>query len=334
MATIYYENDVDTALIRGLKVAVLGFGSQGHAHALNLKDSGGQVVVGLHETSKSRAKAEAAGLEVLSVCEASAWADVIVFCVPDVPMRAIYKESVEPALASGKTLIFAHGLNIHYGLITPPADVNVAMIAPKGPGHRLRHEYVSGNGMPALVAVHQDPSGQAKAIALSYGWGIGCAKAGILETTFKEETETDLFGEQAVLCGGLAALIKAGFETLVEAGYQPEAAYFECLHETKLIVDLVYEGGLSWMRYSVSDTAEWGDYVSGNRVVGESSKAAMKQILAEIQDGSFAKKWVEEADAGMPNLLARRSAERAHTIEEVGKKLRTMMPFLDRKEAP
>ncbi|RYG32628.1 ketol-acid reductoisomerase, partial [bacterium] len=259
MATIHYENSVDKDLILGRKVGIIGYGSQGHAHALNLKDSGVDVRVGLHAESKSRAKAEEAGLQVMNVDELAKWADVLMFAVPDVPMRGIYAEKVEPNLRDGQTLLFAHGLNIHFKLIAPPANVNVAMVAPKGPGHRLRHEYVGGAGMPALVAVHQDADGTAQAVALSYAWGIGSAKAGILETTFKEETETDLFGEQAVLCGGLSELIKAGFETLVEAGYQPEAAYFECLHETKLIVDLLYEGGLSYMRYSISETAEWGD---------------------------------------------------------------------------
>jgi ketol-acid reductoisomerase len=256
------------------------------------------------------------------------------FCTPDVPMRGIYAEGVEPNLRDGQMLLFAHGLNVHFGLIQPPANIDVGMIAPKGPGHRLRAEYVRGAGMPALVAVHQDATGQAKERALSYGWGIGSAKAGILETTFKEETETDLFGEQAVLCGGMAELITAGFETLVEAGYQPEAAYFECLHETKLIVDLLYEGGLSYMRYSISDTAEWGDYTAGPKVINESSRQAMKELLANIQSGEFAKKWVEENDNGLPNMKAYREKARAHQIEAVGKQLRGMMPFLEAKESP
>jgi ketol-acid reductoisomerase len=253
------------------------------------------------------------------------------FCVPDVPMRDIYRESVAPNLREGQMLLFAHGLNIHYGLIQPPATVDVAMIAPKGPGHRLRHEFVHGAGMPALVAVQQDATGQALARALSYGWGIGAAKAGILQTTFKEETETDLFGEQAVLCGGLSELIKAGFETLVEAGYQPEAAYFECLHEMKLIVDLIYEGGLSYMRYSISDTAEWGDYTAGPKVIGEQSRQAMREILAAIQDGSFVKRWIEENETGRKQLQAYREREAQHPIEQVGKKLRAMMPFIEAK---
>jgi ketol-acid reductoisomerase len=332
MAKIYYESEVDKELIKGLKVAVVGYGSQGHAHALNLRDSGVEVRVALHPESKSRAKAEAQGLEVLDVPGATQWADVLMFCTPDVPMRDIYCDGVADHLRSGHTLLFAHGFNVHYGFIQPPANVAVAMVAPKGPGHRLRYEFTQGGGMPALIAVHQDPQGNAKELALSYAWGIGCAKAGVLETTFKEETETDLFGEQAVLCGGLSALIKAGFETLVEAGYQPEAAYFECLHETKLIVDLLYEGGLSYMRYSISDTAEWGDYVAGERVINEQSRQAMKELLADIQSGEFARKWIEENKTGRPNMNARRERERQHPIEEVGKELRALMPFIDDKQ--
>jgi len=331
MATIYYEKDVNTDLIKSLKIGVIGYGSQGHAHALNLKDSGLDVKVGLHAESKSRAKAEEAGLEVLNVDELTKWADVLMFCVPDVPMKDIYAEGVGPNLRAGQTLLFAHGFNIHFKLIEPPTDVNVAMIAPKGPGHRLRHEYAHGAGMPALIAIHQDATGNTKEIALGYGWGIGSAKAGILETTFIEETETDLFGEQSVLCGGISALIKAGFETLVDAGYQPEAAYFECLHETKLIVDLLYEGGLNYMRYSISDTAEWGDYISGPRVINEQSKAAMKEILADIQSGKFAKDWIAENENGRPNLNKFREEESQHPVEVVGKKLRAMMPFINAK---
>ncbi|MBS1708608.1 MAG: ketol-acid reductoisomerase [Armatimonadetes bacterium] len=331
MATLYYDKDVDPKVILGKKVAIIGYGSQGHAHALNLKDSGVDVRVALHESSKSRAKAAEDGLVVLTVAEATQWADVLMFCTPDVPMRDIYKEGVAPHLRAGQTLLFAHGLNIHFKLIEPPADVNVAMVAPKGPGHRLRAEYVGGAGMPCLVAVHQDATGDAKAIALSYAWGIGGARAGVLETTFKEETETDLFGEQVVLCGGLSALIKAGFETLVEAGYQPEAAYFECLHETKLIVDLLYEGGLNYMRYSISDTAEWGDYVSGPRIVTDETKAEMKRILGDIQSGKFTSDWIAENEAGRPKMDAIRASEQAHPIEKVGKELRAMMPFIKAK---
>ena len=331
MAKLYYTQDVDPQIVRGQKVAVLGYGSQGHAHALNLKDSGVEVCVGLYEGSKSWTKAQQDGLQVKTVADAIRWADMAMFCVPDVPMRDIYRESVAPNLREGQMLLFAHGLNIHYGLIQPPATVDVAMIAPKGPGHRLRHEFVHGAGMPALVAVQQDATGQALARALSYGWGIGAAKAGILQTTFKEETETDLFGEQAVLCGGLSELIKAGFETLVEAGYQPEAAYFECLHEMKLIVDLIYEGGLSYMRYSISYTAEWGDYTAGPKVIGEQSRQAMREILAAIQDGSFVKRWIEENETGRKQLQAYREREAQHPIEQVGKKLRAMMPFIEAK---
>jgi ketol-acid reductoisomerase len=331
MATIYYTQDVNPDLIKSLKVGIIGYGSQGHAHALNLKDSGVDVRVGLYEGSKSKAKAEEAGLVVMSVHELTQWADVLMFTVPDVPMRVIYNDGVAPYLRDGQTLLFAHGLNIHYHLINPPAFVNVGMIAPKGPGHRLRHEYAHGAGMPALVAIYQDATGNAKDIALSYGWGIGSAKAGILETTFKEETETDLFGEQVVLCGGLSALIKAGFDTLVEAGYQPEAAYFECLHETKLIVDLLYEGGLSYMRYSISDTAEWGDYITGPKIITDETKLAMKKVLQDIQDGTFAKEWIAESEAGYPRMNAYRAAAQDSELEKVGKQLRSMMPFIDAK---
>jgi len=331
MAVIYYQSDVDPSIIQACKVGIIGYGSQGHAHALNLKDSGVDVRVGLHAESKSIKKSEEAGLRVQSVADLTKWADALMFCAPDVPMAKIYEDSVLSHLKPGQTLLFAHGFNIHYEQIQPPSEVNVAMVAPKGPGHRLRSEYVAGAGMPALVAVGQDATGNAKAIALSYAWGIGSAKAGILETTFKEETETDLFGEQAVLCGGLSALIKSGFDTLVEAGYQPEAAYFECLHETKLIVDLLYEGGLSYMRYSISDTAEWGDYVSGPRVINEQSRQAMKSILKEIQDGSFAKEWIAENKSGRHKLDAFRKKEQSSLLESVGKKLRGMMPFIAAK---
>ncbi len=331
MATIYYEKDVQPDIIKDLKVGIIGYGSQGHAHALNLHDSGVNVRVGLHEGSKSKAKAKEAGLVVETVAELTKWADVLMFCTPDVPMGDIYRESVAPNVHAGQTLLFAHGFNIHYKLISPPAEINVAMVAPKGPGHRLRAEYVNGAGMPALVAVQQDATGNAKQIAMSYAWGIGSAKAGILETTFKEETETDLFGEQAVLCGGLSDLIKAGFNTLVEAGYQPEAAYFECLHETKLIVDLLYEGGLDYMRYSISDTAEWGDYTAGPKVINEASKEAMKGILKDIQDGTFAKDWIEENKNGRPRMTAYRQAESGLLLEKVGKELRALMPFINAK---
>jgi ketol-acid reductoisomerase len=331
MPTIYHEKDIDPEIIKGLKVAVIGYGSQGHAHAQNLRDSGVEVRVALHPESKTRAKAEADGLEVLDVPGATRWADVLMFCTPDVPMGDIYTSGVEPNLRDGQTLLFAHGFNIHFGLISPPSNVGVGMVAPKGPGHRLRHEFVHGAGMPALVAVHQDPAGNGKAIALSYAWGIGSGKAGVLETTFKEETETDLFGEQAVLCGGLSELIKAGFETLVEAGYQPEAAYFECLHETKLIVDLLYEGGLTYMRYSISDTAEWGDYTAGPKVINAQSRQAMKDLLTDIQNGTFARNWVAENKAGLPNMKRFREETANLQVEKVGKDLRAMMPFLKAK---
>jgi len=331
MAKIYYTQDVSPDVIQGLKVGIVGYGSQGHAHALNLKDSGVDVRVGLHDGSKSKEKAESAGLPVTSVADLSQWADVLMFCVPDVPMSEIYATEVKPYLRDGQTLLFAHGFNIHYKLIEPPANVNVAMVAPKGPGHRLRYEYQHGAGMPALVAVFQDADGKARDIALSYAWGIGSAKAGILETTFKEETETDLFGEQVVLCGGLSALIKAGFDTLVEAGYQPEAAYFECLHETKLIVDLLYEGGLSYMRYSISDTAEWGDYTAGPKVINEESKAGMKSILADIQSGKFAQDWIDENRQGRPRMNRYREEAQSSQLETVGKELRAMMPFIKAK---
>lgn len=334
MAKIYYESDVKPQHILGLKVAVIGYGSQGHAHALNLRDSGVNVRVALPETSKSRRAAEEKGLCVLTVPEATKWADVLVFCTPDVPMRGIYAQDVQPFLRPGQMLLFAHGFNVHYGLIEAPEGVDVALVAPKGPGHRVRGEFEKKVGVPALVAVHQDATGQAFDRALAYAWGIGAAKAGVLETTFKEETETDLFGEQAVLCGGVTELVKAGFETLTEAGYQPEAAYFECLHELKLIVDLMIEGGLSWMRYSVSDTAEWGDYVAGRQVIGQESRAAMKSLLARIQSGEFAKDWVAENESGRSVFTARRVEDQNHPIEEVGKKLRAMMPFLEAKTPP
>ena len=328
-ATMFYDKDADIQLIRKKKVAVIGYGSQGHAHALNLKDSGVEVVVGLPATSKSIEKARNAGLTVMSIADASKWADVIMVLVPDQHQAKVYKSEIEPHLAAGKTLMFAHGFAIHFKWIVPPANVDVSMIAPKAPGHRVREVFTEGAGVPGLIAVHQDVSGTAKAQALSYGRGIGCARAGIIETTFKEETETDLFGEQSVLCGGTSALVKAGFETLIEAGYQPEIAYFECLHELKLIVDLMYRGGLQYMRYSVSDTAEYGDYTAGARIVTAETKATMRQLLKEIQDGTFAKNWINENEQGQPNFKKMREADRNPPIEQVGGPLRKMMPFLD-----
>jgi len=328
MATIYYDKDANLDLIKGKKVAVIGYGSQGHAHALNLRDSGVEVRVGLREGSASKAKAEAAGLQVLSVRDAAEWGNVIMVLAPDTKQPAIYAQSIAPALESGDTLMFGHGFNIRYNTIEPPKDVDVSMVAPKSPGHRVRETYEEGAGTPCLFAVHQDASGTARDLALSYTAAIGGGRAGALETSFSEETETDLFGEQAVLCGGVSELIKAGFETLVNAGYQPEIAYFECLHELKLIVDLVYRGGLSYMRYSISDTAEHGDYTAGPRVVTDATRAEMKKILEEIQDGTYARKWIDENAAGRPWFEDKRVAERKHQIEEVGAKLRKMMPFL------
>jgi len=328
MATIHYDKDANLDLIKAKKVAILGYGSQGHAHALNLKESGVTVRVGLPEASKSREKAKAAGLEVGTPTEVAKWADVVMVLVPDTSQAKLYAE-IAPALTAGKTLMFAHGFNIRFGTIAPPKDVDVSMIAPKGPGHRVRETYQSGGGVPALLAVHQDASGQAHALALSYAKGIGSTRAGVLETTFAEETETDLFGEQAVLCGGVSELVKAGFKTLVDAGYQPEVAYFECLHELKLIVDLMYRGGLNYMRYSISDTAEYGDYVSGPRVVDAQTREEMKKILGEIKDGTFARAWIAENEKGRPWFEKHRRAEREQPIERVGAALRKMMPFLD-----
>jgi ketol-acid reductoisomerase len=329
MAAIYYDNDADLAPIRARKVAVIGYGSQGHAHALNLKDSGVDVRVGLHEGSGSAAKAAAAGLRVASIADAAREADVIMMLVPDTVQGEIYKKAIEPHLTAGKMLMFAHGFNIRFGGITPPAGVDVSMVAPKSPGHRVRELYVEGAGTPALFAVHQDATGQARALTLSYAKGIGVTRAGVLETTFAEETETDLFGEQSVLCGGVSALVKASFETLVEAGYQPEIAYFECMHELKLIVDLMYRGGLNYMRYSVSDTAEHGDYTGGPRVVTAETKAEMKRMLDDIRSGRYAKLWMDEHAAGRPNFTATRLSEQQHPIEKVGAELRAMMPFLN-----
>ena len=328
MARIHY--DADLGLIRARKVAILGYGSQGHAHALNLKDSGVVVRVGLPAGSKSRAKAEKDGLTVMTPAEACAWADVIMVLTPDTGQGALYAEAIAPNLTPGKTLMFAHGFNIRYGCIEPPAGVDVSMVAPKSPGHRVREVFQEGGGVPGLIAVHQNATGNAKKLALSYGRGIGCTRAGVLETTFSEETETDLFGEQAVLCGGCAELVKAGFKTLVDAGYQPEIAYFECMHELKLIVDLMYRGGLNYMRYSVSDTAEWGDYVSGPRVVTKKTQAEMKRILKDITDGKFAKRFIDENNKyGRKTMNKFRNRERGQKIEVVGAKLRAMMPFLN-----
>jgi ketol-acid reductoisomerase len=329
MATIYYDRDADLSLIRARKVAVLGYGSQGHAHALNLRDSGVTVRVGLPDGSKSRSAAEKEGLRVMTPAEASTWADVVMVLVPDTTAADLYATDIAPNLTAGKMLMFAHGFNIRFGTVQPPKDVDVTMIAPKSPGHRVRELYVEGGGTPALIAVHQDATGQAKALALSYGSAIGVGRAGIVETTFTEETETDLFGEQAVLCGGTSALVKAGFETLVEAGYQPEIAYFECLHELKLIVDLMYRGGLNYMRYSVSDTAEYGDYTAGPRIVTDETRRNMKQLLKEIQDGTFAKNWIAEHKAGRPTFNATRKAEQSQLLETVGAELRAMMPFVN-----
>ena len=328
MATMYYDKDADLGLIRGKKVAVIGYGSQGHAHSLNLRDSGVAVKVGLPLDSRSRAKAQAAGLEVDEVSAVSKWADVIMVLVPDTTAARLYKEAIEPNLAPGNLLLFAHGFNIRFGTIVARPDVDVAMVAPKSPGHRVRELYQEGAGTPALIAVHQDATGQAKALTMSYAKAIGVTRAGVIETTFAEETETDLFGEQAVLCGGVSALIKAGFETLVEAGYQPEVAYFECLHELKLIVDLVYQGGLRYMRYSVSDTAEHGDYTGGPRLVTAETKQEMRKMLEEIRSGQYAKGWIDENATGRKWFEAKRREERAHQVEQVGAQLREMMPFL------
>ncbi len=330
MVEIFYDDDADLSIIQGRKVAVIGYGSQGHAHALSLRDSGVDVRVGLKEGSKSRAKAEEQGLRVVTPAEAAAEADVIMILAPDTAQRFIYAESIAPNLTAGKALFFGHGFNIRYGLITPPSDVDVAMVAPKGPGHLVRRQYVDGKGVPCLIAIEQDPTGGAQALALSYAKAIGGSRAGVIKTTFKEETETDLFGEQAVLCGGASALVQAGFEVLTEAGYAPEVAYFECLHELKLIVDLMYEGGIARMRYSVSDTAEYGDVTRGPRVVDARVKEEMKRILGEIQNGEFAREWVAEDDNGRPNFTKLQEQGAVHPIEETGAKLRAMMSWVDR----
>lgn len=330
MVKIYYDADADLQYLQGKKIAVLGYGSQGHAHALNLKDSGMDVIVGLRKESQSWSKAQNDGLEVKTVAEASLEADVIMIVLPDETQAEVYKNEIAPGLKEGNALLFAHGFNIHFKQIVPPANIDVLMVAPKGPGHLLRRLYVNGQGMPGLLAIEQDYSGKARDLGLAYAKGIGCAKAGVIETSFKEETETDLFGEQCVLCGGVTSLIKAGFETLVEAGYQPEMAYFECLHEMKLIVDLIYEGGLSNMRYSISDTAEYGDLTRGPRIITETTKEEMRKILKEIQEGEFAKEWILENKANRPQFNALRNRDRNHLIEEVGGKLRSMMPWLQK----
>jgi len=329
-AEVFYDDDADLSVIQGRKVAVIGYGSQGHAHALSLRDSGVDVRIGLPEGSKSRAKAQEQGLRVVTPAEAAAEADVIMVLAPDTAQRKIYARDIAPSLSEGKALFFGHGLNIRYGLIEPPSNVDVAMVAPKGPGHLVRRQFVDGKGVPCLVAVEQDASGSALGLALSYAKAIGGTRAGVIRTTFKEETETDLFGEQAVLCGGASALVQTGFEVLTEAGYAPEIAYFECLHELKLIVDLMYEGGIARMRYSVSDTAEYGDYTRGPRVIDERTKEEMRKILGEIQDGSFARELIAEDDAGRPNFTKYREQGAAHPIEKTGKQLRDMMSWVDR----
>ena len=334
MATIYYDSDADPDLIKGHHVAVIGYGSQGHAHALNLKESGADVIVGLRKDSSSWAKAEEDGLKVMEVADAVRWANVTMLLVPDELMADLYEEEVAPNLDEGDALLFAHGFNVHFGAITPPGDVDVLMVAPKGPGHLVRRTYTEGSGVPCLVAVHQDATGSALPLGLSYAHGIGGTRGGVLETTFQEETETDLFGEQVILCGGVSELIKASFETLVEAGYQPESAYFETLHELKLIVDLLYEGGLSYMRYSISNTAEYGDYTRGRRIITDETRQEMRKVLAEIQSGAFANEWMAQAREGAPHLLEQRQANRSHQIEEVGAQLRGLMPFITPKQAP
>ena len=328
MAKLFYQEDCDLAALKAKKVAIIGYGSQGHAHALNLHESGVDVMVGLYEGSKSWKLAETAGLKVATAAEAAKNCDVIMILVNDEKQAQLYKESIEPNLSAGKYLAFAHGFNINYGQIVPPADVNVFMIAPKGPGHTVRSQYEEGRGVPCLIAVYQDATGDTKKIGLAYALGIGGARAGVLETTFKEETETDLFGEQAVLCGGVTELMKRGFEVLVEAGYQPESAYFECVHEMKLIVDLINSGGFSFMRYSISDTAEYGDYEVGKRIITEDTKKEMKKVLMEIQDGTFAKNWISENQANRPHFSAERRLQSEHQVEIVGKELRKMMSWL------
>lgn len=330
MAKIYYQQDCNLSLLDGKTVAVIGYGSQGHAHALNLKESGVKVIIGLYEGSKSWAKAEAAGFEVYTAAEAAKKADIIMILINDEKQAKMYNESIAPNLEAGNVLMFAHGFAIHFGQIIPPKDVDVIMIAPKGPGHTVRSQYMEGQGVPCLIAVWQDASGKAHDIGLAYALGIGGARAGVLETTFREETETDLFGEQAVLCGGVCALMKAGFETLVEAGYEPESAYFECIHEMKLIVDLINESGFAGMRYSISNTAEYGDYITGPKIITEDTKKAMKQVLSDIQDGTFARNWLLENQIGCTNFLAKRRIEAGHQLETVGAELRQMMSWTNK----
>ncbi|MFJ8669272.1 ketol-acid reductoisomerase [Streptomyces sp. NPDC003027] len=333
MAELFYDDDADLSIIQGRKVAVIGYGSQGHAHALSLRDSGVDVRVGLHEGSKSKAKAEEQGLRVVTPAEAAAEASVIMILIPDPIQAQVYEESIKDNLEDGDALFFAHGFNVRFGFIKPPANVDVALVAPKGPGHLVRRQYEEGRGVPAIAAVEQDATGNAFALALSYAKAIGGTRAGVIKTTFTEETETDLFGEQAVLCGGASALVKAGFETLVEAGYQPEIAYFECLHELKLIVDLMYEGGLEKMRWSVSETAEWGDYVTGPRIITDATKAEMKKVLAEIQDGTFAKNWMDEYHGGLKKYNEYKTQDEQHLLETTGKELRKLMSWVNDEEA-
>jgi len=332
MTKLFYDADADVSRLKGRRVAIIGYGSQGHAHSLNLKDSGVDVVVGLREGSRSADAARKAGLPVASVSDATAQSQIIMILTPDTGQARLYCDHIEPQLGPGKTLMFAHGFNIRFGQIIPPAGVDVSMVAPKAPGHRVREVFQAGGGVPALVAVHQDASGHALDDALAYAKAIGSTRAGTLITSFGEETETDLFGEQAVLCGGVSALVKAAFETLVDAGYQPEVAYFECMHELKLIVDLMYQGGLNYMRYSVSDTAEYGDYVAGPRIVDERTRGVMRELLSEIRDGSFAREWIAENDAGLPRFKRTRAAETSQQIEDVGRSLRRMMPFVNARE--
>jgi ketol-acid reductoisomerase len=330
MAKLYYDKDIDIRPLEGQTVAIIGYGSQGHAHALNLKDSGFKVIIGLYEGSKSREKAQAAGLEVFSNAEAARRADIVMMCLPDTKQAEVYKKEIQPSMKPGSMLMFCHGFNIHYQTIKPPKGIDVTMIAPKAPGHRMRRVFEMGLGVPCLVAVHQDATGHAKERALAYGRGIGGGRAGILDTTFKEETETDLFGEQAVLCGGVSALVKAGYEVLTEAGYQPESAYFEVLHELKLIVDLMYQGGLEYMRYSISDTAEYGDYTRGPKIIDDHVKDNMRKVLKEIQSGAFAREWIAENDEGLHRFLRLRKENAGHPVEKIGKELRGMMPWLEK----